>query len=269
MKISVIIPTYKPQSYVWECLDSLENQTFSKEDFEVILVLNGCDEPYRSQLKAYIKTSQLIYRFIHTERGGVSNARNLALDVAKGEYITFIDDDDYVSPKYLEELFCCIDSRSIAICYPYYFNDGNSGVQLSYHMTDIYEKYFQQKCDLSSPIRSFFSGPCMKLIPKSVIANHRFDKRLNNGEDTLFMFIISDNIHEVTFAKREAVYYRRNRVGSAVNVHKTFRECLKSNMLQVKMYIMYYMRNPMKYNFSFFATRVCGAMWAIMSHPFR
>ena len=53
MKISVIIPSYKPQEYLWQCLDSLCSQTFPKEDFELILVLNGCKEPYYEQIKAY------------------------------------------------------------------------------------------------------------------------------------------------------------------------------------------------------------------------
>ena len=53
MKISVIIPTYKPQVYLWECLDTVYAQTFSKKEFEVILVLNGCNEPYNSQIQEY------------------------------------------------------------------------------------------------------------------------------------------------------------------------------------------------------------------------
>ena len=86
MKISVIIPTYKPQAYLWECLDSLVAQTFSKEDFEVVLVLNGCTEPWKSQIQEYIdaKMKGMNVKFIHTEQGGVSNARNMGLDAAEG-----------------------------------------------------------------------------------------------------------------------------------------------------------------------------------------
>ena len=50
MKISVIIPTYKPQAYLWKCLDSMVAQTFPKEEFEVILVLNGCSEPWKGKV---------------------------------------------------------------------------------------------------------------------------------------------------------------------------------------------------------------------------
>ena len=55
MKISVIVPTYKPQDYLWECLNSLMNQTLSKQEYEVVLVLNGCTEPWKSQIAEYIK----------------------------------------------------------------------------------------------------------------------------------------------------------------------------------------------------------------------
>ena len=107
MKNSVVIPTYKPQSYLWDCLDSMVAQTLPKEDFELILVLNGCSEPWKSQIQEYLdsKMEGMNVKFFYTEQGGVSNARNMALDVAEGEYVTFIDDDDFISPRYLELLY--------------------------------------------------------------------------------------------------------------------------------------------------------------------
>ena len=119
MYISVIIPTYKPKAYLWECLDSLIIQSFPKEDFEVILVLNGCDEPYKSAIENYISTKmqRMNINFINTKQGGVSNARNLGLDVARGKYITFIDDDDYISSSYLQDLFNIANRDTISLCY--------------------------------------------------------------------------------------------------------------------------------------------------------
>ena len=79
--ISVIIPTYKPQAYLWECLDSMVAQTFPKVEFEVILVLNGCSEPWKSEIEDYItrKMQGMHIQFLHTEQGGVSNARNMRI----------------------------------------------------------------------------------------------------------------------------------------------------------------------------------------------
>ena len=105
MKITVIVPTYKPQAYLWECLDSIYNQTLPKSDYELVLVLNGCNEPYNTQILDWLsKHKDLNVQFFQTYTGGVSNARNIALDNAKGEYVTFIDDDDYISSTFLKEL---------------------------------------------------------------------------------------------------------------------------------------------------------------------
>lgn len=61
MKISVIVPTYRPQGYLWECLDSVYNQTFPKSDYELVLVLNGCDEPFHSQIKDWLGKHHCIH----------------------------------------------------------------------------------------------------------------------------------------------------------------------------------------------------------------
>ena len=106
MKISVIVPTYKPQTYLWECLDSIYNQTFPKTDYELVLVLNGCNEPYNTQIKEWLsKHEDLQVQYFQIDEGGVSNARNIALNNAKGKYVTFIDDDDLISFSFLEELY--------------------------------------------------------------------------------------------------------------------------------------------------------------------
>ena len=78
MKITVIVPTYKPQAYLWECLDSIYNQTLQKSDYELVLVLNGCNEPYKTQILEWLsKHKDMKVQFFQTDMGGVSNARNI------------------------------------------------------------------------------------------------------------------------------------------------------------------------------------------------
>lgn len=147
MKISVIVPTYRPKGYLWECLDSVYNQTFAKSDYELVLVLNGCDEPFYSQIKDWLgKHCDLQVQFFQTDEGGVSNARNIALDNAKGEYITFIDDDDLISPSYLQELYDNATPDTVSLCYPYAFNDGEIEKQLPYGNTEAYDYYMKHEC---------------------------------------------------------------------------------------------------------------------------
>lgn len=260
MKISVIIPTYKPKDYIWECLDSLIAQTFPKEDFEIVLVLNGCSEPWKSQIESYISGKPLNFKFIHTERGGVSNARNVALDVATGDYVTFIDDDDYVSPRYLEELYLISSEDTIGISYPFAFNDSEPQKQLSYEMTSLYEKEFSIDKKAYPRARKFFSGPWMKLIKMSFIQGRRFDARFKNGEDSIFMFLISDRFKYIRFADKSACYYRRFRDGSAVTTKRNRWTIILNEINKMITYSCIYWRNPKHYCLSFYLTRLLGAV---------
>lgn len=264
MKISVIIPTYKPQDYLWECLDSLIEQTFPKEDFEIILVLNGCTEPYKSVISKYIteKMQGMNINFIHTEVGGVSNARNLALAQVKGEFVTFIDDDDFVSESYLSELYEKSSRSVVSICYPLSFYD-NDKTYIPYNITSDYEKNISKNKISVLTTRKFFSGPVYKLIHRDIISNVHYDTRLKNGEDTLFMFAISKNIDKVVLTSKKAVYYRRIREGSAAMKKRSIYDRLKSNSIQICEYIRLYFSTPLKYNFLFFLTRLGGAFWGI------
>lgn len=258
MKISVIIPTYKPQDYLWECLGSLVEQTLPKKDFEVILVLNGNLEPYKSTIDKYIAEKMLgiNVNFIHTEVGGVSNARNLALDQAKGDFITFLDDDDYLSRDCLREMLSLQNGDVIVECYPYAFEDGDLFVkQQDYHLTRTYEYCIKHNCKtLNSTARKFFSGACMKLIPSSYIKGRRFDTRFRNGEDCLFMFSISDKIQNIVYTSRNGVYYRRYRKGSITKTPLSKREWFGILVKRMGIYTSFYTKGG--YSTYFYASRI-------------
>lgn len=266
MKISVIIPTYKPQSYLEECLDSLYRQTFPKCDFEILLVLNGCNEPYLSKINHYIKAhDDLNIRLFHEAIGGVSNARNIALDNAHGEYITFLDDDDYVSPTYLEELFNISTADIIGLVYPYAFNDSCPDKQIeNYGMTLDYNRYAKRGLqDFTTP-SGLFSGPCMKLIHKDVIGNRRFNVNFRNGEDSLFMFLISDRIGKVVFTSTNAIYYRRYRDGSAVMQRQKAGFWIKNTVKLIFAYTKIYLSGFPRYNFNFYITRLFASFHILL-----
>ena len=266
MKISIIVPTYKPQGYIWECLDSIKNQTFPREQYELILVLNGCNEPYHSHIKSYISQNLVGYNviFIQTDIGGVSNARNIALDTARGEYITFLDDDDYISPLYLEELYQKATPNIVSLCYPYAFNDGDIETQIQYGLTTVYNEYHKRSNNtINSKVRKYFSGPCMKLIHKDIIGNRRFDVRFKNGEDSLFMFLVSNGIHNVEFTSSNAIYYRRYRKGSAIMRKRTFLQKLSNALKIIREIIKIYWSNPKAYSMLFLVTRILGVVRSI------
>ncbi len=262
--ISIIVPTYKPKDYLWECLASIKNQTYSKADFELVIVLNGCDEPYRTEIIKYNHDNLqgLNVKFLHTLDAGVSNARNLGLDVARGEYIVFIDDDDFISPTYLEELFALADKETVSLCYPLAFVDGSKRYS-QYSITQDYNKYHNRLYCKYTLAKRYFSGPVYKMIHKDIIGNRRFDVKFKNGEDSIFMFLISDRMKNVAFTSKNAIYYRRIREGSAVsspNHNERLINCLRL----MRKYLIIYCKGK-NYHFGFFITRELGIIHSLLT----
>lgn len=101
-KISVIIPVYNAEKYLGQCLDSLIGQTFS--DFEIICVNDGSNDSSLDILNSYADKCDKI-KIINIENSGPGPARNKGLDIASGDYITFVDADDWVDKKFLEILY--------------------------------------------------------------------------------------------------------------------------------------------------------------------
>lgn len=266
MKISVIIPTYKPNNYLWECLDSLYNQTLNKALYEVILVLNGCREPYHSYILQWqYNHTDMNLHYVQTDIGGVSNARNIALGLALGDYITFLDDDDFFSKETLKRLYEVASPEFVTIFKPLAFYD-NTDVFFEYSRTkEYYDNCTKDKVPFYK-VRKNFSGPVMKLFPRSIIGNRRYDITFKNGEDSLFMFLISDRMTKVNFADQDAIYYRRIRNNSAVNSAKSFMIVLKNSCRLIKRYSMIFFSNIMDYNFYFYITRILGSIKAVLNY---
>lgn len=99
--ISIIIPVYKVEDYIHKCIDSVLNQSY--ENLEIFLVDDGSPDNCGSICDEYAQKDNRIV-VIHKKNGGLSDARNVAINIAKGEYITFVDSDDHISPYYIETL---------------------------------------------------------------------------------------------------------------------------------------------------------------------
>lgn len=260
--ISIIIPTYQPKDYLWQCLDSFDAQTLDKHLWELIVVLNGCSEPWLSQTKAYQSAHpQLPLLICQTDEPGVSNARNIGLDRAKGDYIGFVDDDDFISPTYLEDLAQLVTPETIAASYTIAFDEKHDFIP--YYIEAAYQIYASQGNMPYYQARRYFSGPCMKLIHRDIIGDRRFDTRFRLGEDTLFMFAISNRMNTVAFTDTRSVYYRRIRQGSASHI-MTWCQKTQNCIRLIGMYTRIYTRGR-GYNISFYFTRVLAAIHTIIS----
>ena len=264
LKISVIIPTFQPRDYLWECLDSMRNQSFPHNEFEVILVLNGAREPFYTDIEKYINDTlqgAINIRLFYSELGNVSNARNIGLDNALGGYIVFIDDDDYVSESYLSAMFSKASQEIIPITLLKGFCDDNTLTeeevrQYNSMKCQLYqEHYLKGKAPYKTAIK-YFSSPVMKMIHREIISGRRFNLKFKNGEDALFMFSISDRMRYVDFATEDAIYYRRHRKGSLVNSGRGRIKKLSNALRLVVAYSNIYFSSPLRYSLPFYLNRV-------------
>lgn len=114
-KISIIVPVYKVENYINKCIDSVLNQTF--KDFELILVDDGSPDRCGKICDEYSKKDSRV-RVVHKENGGLSDARNRGIKEAKGEYIGFVDSDDYIDEYMYEILYDNLikNNADISVC---------------------------------------------------------------------------------------------------------------------------------------------------------
>lgn len=261
--ISVIIPSYKPGKYVLECLDSLMSQTLDATLFEVIIVLNGPKEPYWSMLVTYSLQNKNI-KILYEENPGVSNARNAGMEVALGEYFAFVDDDDIVSSSYLELLLKSASKNTISMSNIYSFINSINEKRNNFFVCSQLRKMIRDNRNYGKNTfffyRSFLAFPVAKLIHREIIGQHRFDKRFANGEDALFITSITDNLSFITFTPADAIYYVRERVGSATRRKLDGRKFAKDTMKLIMAYISTYLTSPFSYSLLLFLSRIPGVI---------
>lgn len=250
-EISVIIPTYKPEDFLWECLTALDNQTLDHTLFEVLLVLNGPQEPYMSRIESFLKEhTRLTCQVIWSEEKGVSLARNIGLDKAKGRYICFIDDDDLVTDNYLQELLAVATPDTMALSNVCAFDDGDDKERPIYISDDFQEN---QKDVPYVAARRYFYICWGKAIHKDIIGDRRFDVSLRNGEDCQFMLQISDRVQKVSFTAGNVFYKYRQRSGSAFYGNKSVWYHFTNMLIRLCKATKVYLSAPCRYSFPFYA----------------
>ena len=103
MKLSIIVPVYKVEEYLGECVDSLLSQTI--DDYEIILVDDGSPDNSGKIADEYAAVNPDMIRVLHIDNGGQGRARNFALDIAKGDFVGFVDSDDWVTHDMYEKMY--------------------------------------------------------------------------------------------------------------------------------------------------------------------
>lgn len=215
-EISVIVPVYRVEPYLRRCVDSILSQTFT--DFELILVDDGSPDNCGAICDEYaLKDSRV--RVIHKQNGGLSDARNAGIDVAKGEFLTFIDSDDLVAPEYLNKLYRSIESSAaeISICNMLPFKDG-SNPQIEEQNSNDSKRIISGRDACLSIYRMDGTVPIMawgKLYKSSLFNGIRYPVGLIHEDDatTPKLFYLANKIAQIG----DKLYLYRSRADSIMS----------------------------------------------------
>lgn len=186
-KISIIIPVYNVEKYLPKCIKSVLNQSFC--DFELILIDDGSKDSSGQICDDYAKRDSRII-VIHKENAGVSTARNEGIKIASGDYIGFIDSDDYIEPNMYEVLVENIEKFNcdISICGFQVIDEDTGQIERLQNSGEIevlnQEALVSKETDMPWSIRL---DTINKLFSKKVLEGLLFDESLKCAEDTLFL----------------------------------------------------------------------------------
>ena len=205
--ISVIVPVYNVSNYLKECVDSIINQSY--KNIEILLIDDGSTDDSGKICDKYAKKDKRIKVF-HKENGGLSDARNVGLDNCSGEYICFIDSDDFVTNNYVELLYAAIKENSTLLsqCGFSRYNNGLSGDNVCYDNNKVinkddffYDNFTKHQIDNTVVWN--------KLYSKKLLGKIRFEKGKIH-EDEFFTYKIIDKVDRISIISDCLYMYRVN-----------------------------------------------------------
>lgn len=201
--ISVIVPVYNVEKYIRQCVDSILMQTY--ENLEIILVDDESPDNCPQICEEYAKTDSRV-RVIHKKNGGLSDARNAALDIAQGEFVGFVDSDDWIESdmfeylmnglvNYQADISCC----EVINVYKYRMQYKNIKNDIVYSSKETLQQMFSDQME---------NYACNKLYKKELWDNIRYPVG-KNFEDILTIYKIVEKAEKIAVLKEGKYYYRR------------------------------------------------------------
>ena len=193
--ISVVVPVYNVEKYIKKCIDSILNQTY--KEFELIIVDDGSSDSSGLICDEYSNIDEHIKVF-HKKNGGLSDARNYGIIKSSGEYITFVDSDDFIAPQMIEMLYKKLSENNcdISICDPVHcFENDSAEFELAnrtmiLNSEKAIEKLFYQK--------SFLTSAWGKLYKKELFANLKFPVGML-FEDSAIMYKLFERANNICY----------------------------------------------------------------------
>lgn len=232
--ISIIVPCYKVEKYLSKCIESVIAQTY--QNLEIILVDDGSPDNCGKICDEYADKDSRI-KVIHKPNGGLSDARNVALDVAKGDYITFIDSDDTVSADHVETLYRLVEKYQCKLSVGQWqmYKEGTPLIVKQSKKKEILYNSPKEAVTAMYYQEEFDNAACVKLYHRSIFDGIRFPKGLVFEDDyTVYRLLFkSDKVaysNHITYHyllradSIEGVAFSNKKMNSALAVFKSMEE---------------------------------------------
>lgn len=241
-KVSVIIPVYNTERYLRKCLDSVTNQTL--RDIEIICVDDGSTDGSAEILREYQSKDERI-TVLEQERSNAGAARNLGLSIAKGEFLSFLDSDDFFEPTMLEHMYSCAKKRNaeIVVCeMMVYLDDSGETVPVNWHIVKGFlpaKKVFSFYDIKRNVFKSIVPYVWDKLIKRDIIIKNgiRFQEQ-SVYNDALFAFSAMMTARTITVLDEYLAYYRVRSVKNSIsNTRYLHIDCVYSHLIGLKEYL--------------------------------
>ena len=210
--VSVIIPVYNVEKYLDRCVESVVNQTY--KNLEIILVDDGSPDNCPAMCDEWAKKDERI-KVIHKQNGGLSSARNAGLDNMSGEYVYFIDSDDYIELETIEVLYKLIIDNDADMAFGSYCrvsDEGNALIDNDFtdelyilNEDSFWEKHYQMHSNSDERYVNMIVS-WNKLINKSVFNDLRFDIGKIHEDEYIIHKIVS-RCNTIAFSEKKLYYY--------------------------------------------------------------
>lgn len=227
-KVSIIIPVYNAEKTIIKCINSIINQTY--KNIEIIIVDDGSSDNTKKILKAYSNIENLILVFKSNE--GVSISRNVGLKKSTGDYILFLDADDWLENNTIEKLVDCKEKHNVDLVrYSYYLN--NDETKYIEKRINIKDNKKNCKLDINNDIINYYMEGKLEgyvwllMIDKSVIID--FDSSLSMMEDFIFILELLKKAKTICFFDECLYHYYCNQNGasnSTYNIEKKINDII-------------------------------------------
>lgn len=239
--VSIILPIYNVEKYLDRCIQSILNQSY--ENLEIILVDDGSPDRSSEICDEYRKSDQRI-KVVHKENGGLSDARNAGLILAKGKYIIFLDSDDYIEHTMVEDAVTVLEKNNSDIVIWGYYADFvdedenlisskiiNPCISGDFLKSDFYE------VTITNELIGILGYAWNKMYKKSLLLknNFKFTKGLSLVEDIVFNGPVLTSAERISFIEKPYVHYmQRSRETLGTKFYENYYELKKMAMNTVE-----------------------------------